>query len=544
MTIHHAGATLPRHQGTALPRRTLMLGAAGALACPTVLRAAPRTTLRFSPQQDLVTLDPVVTTAYMSRNHGYMVFDTLYGMDERFQPQPQMVEGHTTGDDGKLWDLRLRPGLLFHDGQPVLARDCVASIRRWAKRDPFGATLMDATAELSAADDRTIRFRLRQPFPLLPLALGKAGVPVCAMMPERLASTDPFTPVTAMVGSGPFRYLADERVPGSLNAYAKFEGYVPRGDGPVSWTAGPKVVRFDRVEWAYIPDPATASNALINGEAMWQEYAYADQQPLLHRARDVSVQVRDPTGFVNMMRLNHLQPPFNNPAIRRALWPAINQADYMQAVVGTDSPALIRNPLGFFAPGTPMASDAGMEALTSPRDPGQARRLLAEAGYKGETVLLMVPSTSPALSALGQVAADMLKQCGMTVEVYAVEFNAMLARRSRKGPVAEGGWSAYVTNWVGLDWLNPAVHISLRGNGEAAAPGWPSSPRIEALHDRWLAAPGLAAQQAICRDIQVQAFQDVPFYPLGAFLQPTAFRPAAVTEPNEGFATFWNVGPT
>ncbi len=532
-----------RTPSVSLERRSLLLGAAGVLALPAIVRAAPRTTLRFSPQQDLVTLDPVVTTAYMSRNHGYMVFDTLYGMDAQFQPQPQMVEGHQVAADGKQWDLVLRPGLSFHDGAPVLARDCVASIKRWAKRDPFGGTLMDATDELSAADDRTIRFRLKHPFPLLPMALGKAGVPVCAMMPERLANTDPFTAVTEMVGSGPFRYVAAERVPGSLNVYAKFEGYVPRADGPAAWTSGPKNVHFDRVEWAYIPDPATASSALINAEAMWQEYAYADQSPILRRAKNVAVQTLDHTGFVNMMRLNHLQPPFNNPAIRRALWPAIDQTAYMQSVVGADDPALIRNPLGFFGPGTPMASDAGMEALTSPRDADRAKQLLKEAGYKGETVLLMIPSTSPALSALGQVAADMLKQCGMTVEVYAVEFNAMLTRRNRKGPVSDGGWSAYVTNWVGLDWLNPAVHISLRGNGEAAAPGWPSSPRIEALRDQWLSAPDLAAQQAICRDVQLQAFQDVPYYPLGAFLQPTAYRPGAIAGLNEGFATFWNVRP-
>ena len=527
----------------ALPRRSLLQAAAGVLACPAIVRAASQHTLRFSPQQDLVVLDPVTTTAYMSRNHGYMVFDTLYGMDGQFQPQLQMLEGHKIEDGGKRWDLVLRPGLTFHDGTRVLARDCVASIRRWAKRDPFGATLMDAAEELSAADDRTIRFRLKHPFPLLPLALGKAGVPVCAMMPERLANTDPFKAVTEMVGSGPFRYVANERVPGSLNVYAKNQDYVPRADGPAAWTSGPKAVHFDRVEWAYIPDPATATSALINGEAMWQEYAYADQAPVLKRARTVKVEVKDRTGFVNMMRLNFLQPPFDNPAIRRALWSAIDQNDFMQAVVGTDDPGLISNPLGFFGPGTPMASDAGMQALTGPRSVEKARQAVKQAGYNGETVLLMVPSTSPALSATGQVAAAMLKACGMTVEVYAVEFNAMLTRRTRKGPVSDGGWSAYVTNWVGLDWLNPAVHISLRGNGEAAAPGWPTSLRIEELRDKWLAAPDLAAQQAICRDIQLQAFQDVPYYPLGAFLQPTAYRSDAITGVSDGFATFWNVRP-
>ena len=525
-------------------RRTVLAGGAAAAVAPAITRAAAQTTLRFSPQQDLVVLDPVATTAYMSRNHGYMVFDTLYGMDAQFQPQPQMVEGHTVEADGKLWTLTLRDGLSFHDGSRVLARDCVASIRRWAKRDPFGASLMDATDELSAADDRTIRFRLKQPFPLLPMALGKAGVPVCAMMPERLANTDPFKAVTEMTGSGPFRYAAEERVPGSLNVYRKFEGYVPRpGNTPTGWTAGPKVVHFDRVEWAYIPDPATTTNATLNGEAAWQEYAYADQLPILRRGKTVTVAVNDTTGFVNMIRLNELQPPFNNPAIRRALWSAIDQDSFMQAVVGTEDTSLIRNPLGFFGPGTPMASGAGLDALTSKRDPDRARQALKDAGYLGETVLLMVPSTSPALAAIGAVAADMFKRCGMTVELYSVEFNAMLSRRVRKDPVADGGWSAYVTNWVGLDWLNPAGHISLRGNGEAAAPGWPTSAKIEELRTQWLAAPDLAAQQAICRQIQLQAFEDVPYYPVGAFLQPTAYRNDKITGLNEGFATFWNVRP-
>lgn len=423
-------------------RRAVLAGTAALSAAPSIARAAAQTTLRFSPQQDLVVLDPVATTAYMSRNHGYMVFDTLYGMDSQFQPQPQMVEDHTVEGDGKLWTITLREGLGFHDGSRVLARDCAASIRRWAKRDPFGATLMDATDELSALDDRTIRFRLKQPFPLLPMALGKAGVPVCAMMPERLANADAFKAITEMVGSGPFRYVAEERVPGSLNVYRKFERYVPRpGNTPTGWTAGPKLVHFDRVEWAYIPDPATTSNATLNGEAAWQECAYADQLSVLRRGKNVTVAVTDKTGFVNMIRLNELQPPFNNPGIRRALWSAIDQNAFMEAIVGNEDPSLVRNPLGFFGPGTPMASDAGLSTLTSKRDPERAKQAFKDAGYRGETVLLMVPSTSPALAAIGELAADLLKRCGMTVELYAVEFNAMLSRRVRKDPVAEGGWS-------------------------------------------------------------------------------------------------------
>ena len=526
-----------------MKRRGLLAAGAGALASlprSATVRAQSATTLRFTPQQDLVTLDPVTTTAYISRNHGYMVFDTLYGMDGGYQATPQMVDGHRVEDDGRRWDLRLREGLLWHDGERVLARDCVASIRRWARRDPFGETLMGATDELSAPDDRTVRFRLKRPFPLLPIALGKASVPVCAMMPERLANTDPFRQVPELIGSGPFRFKADERVPGSLNVYTRFERYMPRRDGPLSWTSGPKVVHFDRVEWRSMPDPSTATSALVAGEQDWQEYAYHDQLPLLRRARNVRVRVLDRTGFVAMLRVNHLQPPFSSRAVRQALWGAIDQTACMQALVGPGDAGLYHVPLGFFCPGTPMASEAGLEPLTGPRNHAQVRDALRAAGYRGEPVVLMVPSNSAVLMAEGAVIEDMLKRVGMAVEVYAVEFNAMLQRRNRKGPVSEGGWSAFVTNWAGSDWLNPAGHIALRGNGEAGYAGWATMPRVEELRDDWFRAPGEVAQRAICRDIQLEAMREVPYYPLGQYLQPTAHR-ADIAGVLDGFATFWSV---
>jgi peptide/nickel transport system substrate-binding protein len=515
-------------------------GIAASLAAPGLPRAQSATTLRFTPQQDLITLDPVTTTAYISRNHGYMVFDTLYGMDGNYRATPQMVEGHRIDDDGRRWDLTLREGLLWHDGEKVLARDCVASIRRWARRDPFGETLMETTDELSAPDDRTIRFRLKRPFPLLPIALGKASVPVCAMMPERLANTDPFRQVPELIGSGPFRFKADERVPGSLVVYTKFDRYVPRRDGELTWTSGPKVVHFDRVEWRSMPDVSTATNALLAGEQDWQEYAYHDQLSLMRRNRNVRVLVQDPTGFVAMLRVNHLQAPFNNPAIRRALWGAIDQTACMQALVGPTETSLYHVPLGFFCPGTPMGSEAGLDVLRGPRDAARTRDALRAAGYRGETVLLMVPSNSAVLLAQGAVVEDMLKRVGMNVETYSVEFNAMLQRRNRKGPVADGGWSAFVTNWAGGDWLNPAGHIALRGNGEAGYAGWATMPRMEELRDAWFRAPDEAAQAAICRDMQLEAMNEVPYYPLGQYLQPTAHR-TNLTGLLPGFATFWNV---
>jgi peptide/nickel transport system substrate-binding protein len=528
-----------------MKRRTLLagLGAAASvsLARPALVRAASATTLKFIPQIDLSFLDPHWTPAYVTRNHGYMVFDTLYGQDGSFAPQPQMVEGHTIDADGKLWTLTLRDGLVWHDGERVLARDCVASIRRWSKRDAFGDALMQATDQLDAPDDRTIRFRLKHPFPLLPDALGKAASYMPAMMPERLANTDSATQVTEMIGSGPFRYKADERLQGSRNVYEKFNKYVPRASGTPDWTAGPKIVHYERVEWTTIPDSATAAGALQSGEQDWWEFAVHDLLPLLHGDRNIQVRVPDRTGMIEMMRPNHLQPPFNNPAIRRALWGALDQADFMQAIVGTD-PAMYHTPLGFFCPGSPMGSDTGLAPLTGKRDYDKVKQELKAAGYTGERVVLLVPTDYVQLKAMGDVAADMMKQCGMIVDYVSTDWGTMLQRRTKKTPVDQGGWSCYVTGWAGLDWMNPAGHISLRGTGEAGYPGWFTSTRVESLRADWLAATETAKRRVICEDIQRVCMEEVPFWPLGQFIQPTANR-TSVTGFQNGFSTFWSVRP-
>ena len=182
-----------------------------------------------------------------------MVFDTLFGMDGNWRMQPQMLDRVSVEDDGKRWTITLREGLEFHDGERVLAKDCVASIKRWGRRDALGNALMTATDELVATDDKTIVFRLKKPFPLLDVALGKSSTPVPVMMPERLANTEISKQVTEMVGSGPYRWKADERVVGARAVYEKNRDYVPRASGAVGWMAGPKVAHFDRVEWVVIP---------------------------------------------------------------------------------------------------------------------------------------------------------------------------------------------------------------------------------------------------------------------------------------------------
>jgi peptide/nickel transport system substrate-binding protein len=351
-----------------MKRRTFLAASAATLALPSVGRANPIRLLKFIPQSDLPTVDPIWTTAYVTRNHGYMVFDTLYGQsghEEGFKAVPQMVDGHVVEDDGKTWKLTLRDGLLFHNGDKVLARDCIASIKRWAARDAFGQALMERTNEISAPDDKTIMFRLKQPFALLPDALCHAASVMCAIMPEHIARTDPFKQVTDVIGSGPFRFKADELVHGSLFVYERFAGYKPCEAGEPSFTAGPKIVHFDRVEWHVQPDPATKAAALQTGEMDWWENPQPDLLPQLRKS-NIATPVTNPTGGLFILRPNHLYPPFDKPAVRRALMGAIDQKEFMITAMGDDR-SLWSVPAGFFPPLSPLVSDAGMSALTSNR---------------------------------------------------------------------------------------------------------------------------------------------------------------------------------
>jgi peptide/nickel transport system substrate-binding protein len=529
-----------------MQRRDLLKGAAAgavSLAAPSIVRAAGADTLIFVPQADLGQLDPVWVTAYVTRNHAFLVFDTLYGLDAGYQPQPQMVEGHTVENDGKLWTLTLRPHLMFHDNTPVLARDAVASIRRWASRDAFGASLMAVTDELSAPDDRTIRFRLKKPFPNLPLALGRGSNTMLPVMPERLAMTPATQQVTEMVGSGPYRFVASERVPGSRAVYQRFDGYVPRQEGVSSFTAGPKVATIPRVEWHTIPDAATAAAALQAGEIDWWEAPTADLLPVLRRDRAITTEVIDHAGNIGFLRINNLYPPFDNPAIKHALLGGINQADFMAAVVG-DDPQMWHQPAGVFTPGTPLATDAGLDVFAGPRDYDKVKRDLAAAGYHGEKVVMLAATDFPSINALCEVAADMFRKSGINLDYRAMDWGTVTSRRNSQEPPDKGGWNAHCTYTAGYDLLNPGSNLSLNAIGRAGFVGWPTDRSQAELRAAWFDAPDLESQRRICRDLQMRFLQNPGYFPLGQFFQATAYRSNVSNIPRGSFSLFWGIKKT
>lgn len=512
--------------------------AAASCAFPHVARAASSTVLTFVPYSDVAIIDPIWTTGYSTRTHALLVWDTLYGLDDQLQPQPQMVEGHVVDDDGKRWTLTLRPGLVFHDGTKVLARDAVASVKRWGVRDAFGQALMAATDEISAPDDRTIVFRLKRPFPHLPLALARPSALVAAIMPERLAETDPFKQIPDAIGSGPFRYVKEERVPGARHVYAKHMGYVPR-DGTPSFTAGPRIAYLDRVEFNVMPDPSTAISALQTGAVDWVEQPLIDLLPVLRKDPNIAVEVKDRGGIVGQVRLNHTQSPFDNPAIRRVILRAIDQKACMDAVCGGDS-LVERKTAGFFPPGSLMASDVGIAPLFEPKDDGKLAKELVAAGYKGEKVVFLAGQDVPRIAQVCEVVADTMRRIGINVDFVAADWGTVLQRITNRKPLAEGGWSCYVTYWAGIDLATPATNSPLRGNGPKAGPGWPTSPAIEALREKWIATGDLGEQKLIAAEIQQQAMLDVPYIPTGQYFQPVAYR-KSLTGMLNGVPVFTNI---
>ena len=526
-----------KRETTSMQRRTFIAaGAAAALARPAI--AGNTQPLRFVPQAPLTSIDPVWTSAMVVRNFGMMVFETLYGRDETMTPQPLMLAGEVIDDDGHRRTMTLRDGLRFHDGEPVLARDCVTSLRRWMKRDPVGATIEARVDALEAPDDRTILWRLRKPFPHLPKALSKFQT-AAVIMPARIAATDPFKQIPEAIGCGPFRYLAKEHVLGSFDAFARNERYVPRSEQP-SFTAGAHRALVDRVEWHMIPDPGTAANALMAGEIDWIEMPIPDLLPLLERAPGVVTGRLDTWGFISQLRPNHLNPPTSNVLFRRAMMAAIDQREVMQAVMGGDPSGFV-TPVGFLVTGDRQVDEAGLDFVRTPHSVADVKRMLDQAGYHGERVVLLHTSDQPFHAASSTVVVASLRKVGITVDDEVMDWGTTLQRRGSREPLDKGGWSLFTSVTPVPESRDPLLASLIRSNGKDAWFGWPSDPKIEAIYAAWLDAANPQEQLRLERDYQLAAFESVPFIPMGRYMLRQAWGAKLHGLLKGPAPVFWNI---
>lgn len=479
------------------------------------------------------------STAYIYRDFGYMVYDTLLSEDSSFKIHPQMAE-YKISDDKLTYTFTLRDGLKWHDGTPVTAEDCVASLQRWGKADSMGQKLMDFTAGIEATDAKTITLKLKEPYSLVLESIGKPSSLVPFMMPKRLAETPPGTPIPELIGSGPFKFVQAEFQPGVKAVFVKNTDYVPRKEAP-SWTSGGKVVKVDRVEWITMPDAQTAVNALQAGDIDFMEIPSFDILPVLKANKEIKVDVLDKIGFQTVGRMNFLYPPFDNVKVRRAAFMAMNQKNVLDALIG--NPDYYKLCGAAFVCGTPLATDVGSEAVVNGSGMAEAKKLLAESGYDGTPVVIMAPGDVVTLKAQPIVAAQLMKEAGFKIDLQATDWNTIVSRRTSQKPIKEGGWNMFFTNWNGADLSNPIVNFAIGGKGTKGGWfGWAENAKIESLKNDFVRASTPEDQKKIATEIQKEAWDQVIYLPLGQFTQPSAWR-TALSGVLDGPATpiFWNM---
>ena len=494
-------------------------------------------TLRVVMHSDLKILDPIWTTAYIVRNHGYMVYDTLFSTDEKGEIKPQMVGKYDVSADQLTHTFTLRDGLLWHDGQPVTAEDCVASIKRWAAKDATGQKLMTFVASIEVVDAKTFVIKLKEPTGLLMLGLGKPSSNVPFMMPKRVAETDPNTQISDFTGSGPFVFKRDEWKPGDKTVYVKFDKYKPRAE-PASGLAGGKVAKVDRVEWRAISDHQQAVNALLAGEIDLIEAPPHDLLPLALADANIKYFDWNPLGNQYTFRPNWLHKPFDNPKVRQALFYAFNQEDFLKAVVG--DPKYYKVCKSYFPCGTAYSSEAGMDGLLK-SDFKKAQALLKEAGYDGTPIVLMHSTDLQVLTNLAPVAKALMEKAGFKVEMQSMDWQTLVSRRSKKDAPSAGGWHAFLTSWVSADITNPIFTGFMNSGCDKAMFGWPCDAEMEKLRDQFARETDPAKQKAIAAAVQVQDTKMVTHIPLGQWYLGSPMRKNVDGMLKTPAPVFWNI---
>jgi peptide/nickel transport system substrate-binding protein len=520
-------------------RRTLLaatpfLLARSASAQP---KAAAPKTLRVVMQSDLKIIDPVWTTAYIVRNHGFLIYDQLFALDENLKPQPQMVDSWTVSDDKLTWTFTLRDGLKWHNGTPVTTADVIPSIKRWTAKDTIGGLVAKFTREMKAIDDKTFEIALKEPLGILLNSLARSSSIPLLIMPKAVAELPVSQQLSDPTGSGPFIFKKDEWKPGEKTVYVRNPDYVPRKEAP-SGLAGGKVAKLDRIEWLSIPDAQTAISALQRGEIDMIEQPSHDLLPEIEKDKNVEIVVLDKLGATFILRFNWKQPPFDDVRIRRAAEYAFNQADFMKAVIG--DPRYFKACKAVFGCGTPFENHAGMDGILESNF-AESRKLLKEAGYDGTPVVLLQSTDLAVLTNLAPVAKMLLEQGGFKVDMQSMDWQTVVSRRARKDPVGKGGWNISMTAAAVALLIDPINNHYAEASGDRAQFGWPLDEEIEKLRMDFVRESDPKKQFAIAEQVQKRIMDLGVLVPLGQYVQPLARRKNVSGNIASPITVFWNV---
>jgi len=498
--------------------------------------AAPKT-LRAVMHSDLKILDPVWTTAYIVRNHGFMIYDQLFALDGKLKPQPQMVDNWKVSDDKLTWTFTLREGLKWHDGTPVTSADVIPSIKRWTDKDAIGGLLAKFTREMKVVDDRTFEIALKEPLGLMLSALARPSSVPLFIMPKKVAETPIAQQIGEFTGSGPFIFKKDEWKPGDKTVYVRNPDYVARKEPP-SGLAGGKVAKLDRVEWVSIPDTQTAINALQQGEIDMIEQPAHDLLPEISKDKNIEIIVPDALGATFILRFNWKQPPFDQLPYRRAAEYALNQPDFMKAVIG--DPRYYKACKAMFGCGTPFENHAGMDGILESNF-AESKKILKEAGYDGTPIVLLQSTDLAVLTNLAPVAKNLLERGGFKVDMQSMDWQTLVSRRAKKDPIGKGGWNICMTAAAAVLLLDPINNHYTETSGDRAQFGWPLDEEIEKLRMDFVRESDPRKQLAIAEAVQKRVMDLGVTVPLGQYVQPMARRRTVSGNLPSPITVFWNV---
>lgn len=527
-------------------RRTFLKTTTAALGTVSLTGLAPRlaqaqndkNALRVVMHGDLRSFDPVWTTATVTGYHSALIYDTLFGIDEKGNVQPQMVGDWSKSDDGLRYDFTLRDGLVFSDGTPVTAGDCVASMNRWAKRDTAGQIMYDYVTDTPIKGDDCFAIILSKPWALVLETLAKTSNCLWIMR-EKEAMTPADEQITDIIGSGPFVFNRDETQMGVSYIYDRNTLYVPRKETP-SGTAGGKIAKIDRVIWENISDAQTAVAALQGGEIDFYEVPPLELLPSLENDSDIKIELLNELGIIGFVRLNHLHAPFDNPKAREAMLYVVNQLDIMRATFGDDRYFNACDSL--FGCGTAMENHVNTGWFKHGQDLEKAAELFKDAGYNGEPITILQGTTLPMPNMAAQLIAQWLQKAGINAQLAPSDWGGVVARRGVKAAPADGGWNIFITYNPTSTFNSPILFPGWQMNGEAGFFGWPDSPKLEQLRQDWTFAQTEADRKAIAETMQQEGWDFVPHVLGGQWKAPVAMR-ANVSGflPIPDLVPFWNV---
>ncbi|KGT72887.1 peptide ABC transporter substrate-binding protein [Bradyrhizobium japonicum] len=519
------------------------LATGAAVSGPSILRAqaAPSAarTARMVMYGDLRVFDPVFAPVIITADHALLIYDTLFALDSKLIPQPQMVGKWAVSDDKKTYTFELRDGLSWHDGTLVTAGDCVASIRRWCQANPGGKIILERAEDIAKRDDRTFAIVLKEPLGLLIDLLATATSPCLFIMREKDASRPATEQVTTNIGSGPFTFNEALARPGASFAYDRSEKYIPRSEMS-DGLAGGKIAKLDRIIWDNISDQNTALAALQAGEVDFIEGPPLDLTKVIEGDPSLALEVLNKSGWVFFMRMNFLNKPFDNVKARQAMLHLIDQDAFMNVVA--PDPKNGRIVTSMFGTGTLASNDENTGWYKKGADPEKAKQLLKEAGYAGEKVVILQPSNWASMSNAAQLLASTLRTIGVNAELAPSDWGGIVARRANKSPVESGGWSIFISADTDYSFGNPLTAPYLTANGDKGWYGWASNAEYEALRAKWIDAETLEDRKALARKMQRVWWDFVGFVPLCGSVSPIARRKTLTgLLPTPGLIPMWNM---